>query len=50
MSISKKKYVSMTLTVLGELNSQTLGSSNYRTDDGVSGMGNPSGDMGMDQM
>ncbi|MEN9518193.1 MAG: hypothetical protein RLZZ381_781 [Cyanobacteriota bacterium] len=49
MSISKKKYVPMSLTVLGELSSQTLGGSNYLIDDGFSGMGNPAGDMGVDQ-
>ncbi|MEL6930655.1 MAG: hypothetical protein AAFO95_18765 [Cyanobacteria bacterium J06600_6] len=39
----------MKLTVMGQLSSQTLGMSNYLNDDGVSGMGNPMGDMGMDQ-
>ena len=49
MPNKKKPYTPMKLTVMGQLSSQTLGSSNYLSDDGVSGMGNPAGDMGMDQ-
>ena len=47
---NRKQYVPVKLSVMGKLSSETLGMSNYLNDDGVSGMGNPAGDMGMDQM